>query len=329
MRKVLVTGGAGFVGRRLVRRRLEAGDEVHCVDSLVPLSGAIEPGKDWFGIDPTAFDDFHFYHEDCRDYFRRVKDDDFDYCFHLAAIVGGRLMIEQNPLAVADDLSIDAAYWQWATRTEPKKSVCFSSSAAYPIKFQRLENYCLLTEDMIDFDANLGVPDMSYGWSKLTLEYLGRLAWERHGLRSVVFRPFSGYGEDQDMTYPVPTICKRALENVGAEQLTVWGSGEQKRDFIYIEDCIDGILAMMDKIDDGDAVNLSTGIFTDFKRFAGIAARQCGYEPRVVGMSDKPEGVFARAGGTLKQESLGFNYSTSLETGISKVLNHLSSLLAS
>jgi GDP-L-fucose synthase len=324
MRKVLVTGGAGFVGRRLVKRLLEAGDEVHCVDSLVPLSGAVKPGKDWFGIDPTDHENFHFYNQDCRDYFRENNDSDFDYCFHLAAIVGGRLMIENNPLAVADDLSIDAAYWQWAADTKPEKSVCFSSSAAYPVKYQRPENYRLLEEGMIEFDNDIGVPDMSYGWAKLTLEYLCRQAWEKNGLRSVVFRPFSGYGEDQDMTYPVPSVCKRVLENVGADELTVWGSGDQKRDFIYIEDCIDGILAMMDKIDDGDAVNLSTGTFTDFKSFAGTAARQCGYEPRVVGSTDKPEGVFARAGDTAKQEKLGFKFSTDLAIGINKVLGYLS-----
>ena len=56
------------------------------------------------------------------------------------------MMIEHNPLAVADDLSIDAEYWQWAVRTKPRKSLCFSSSAAYPIKLQRREHYELLKE---------------------------------------------------------------------------------------------------------------------------------------------------------------------------------------
>jgi nucleoside-diphosphate-sugar epimerase len=324
MRKVLVTGGAGFVGRRLVKRLLENGDEAHCVDNVAPLSGAVEPGNGWFGIDPTDFASFRFYRQDCREYFRENKDTDFDCCFHLAAIVGGRLMIEQNPLAVAEDLAIDAAYWKWATEARPQKSVCFSSSAAYPIKFQTRDDCRLLTEDMIRFDEDLGLPDMSYGWSKLTLEYLCRMAWQKYGLKSIVFRPFSGYGEDQDMTYPVPSVCKRVIEKAGAEELTVWGSGDQRRDFTYIEDCVDGILRMMDSIDDGDAVNLSTGVFTDFKTFASNAARQFGYKPRVVGTTDKPEGVFARAGDTAKQESLGFAASTDLETGIAKVLKHLS-----
>ncbi len=54
----------------------------------------------------------------------------------------------------------------------------------------------LLRENMIGFDEDIGMPDMSYGWAKLTCEYLARLAYEKHGLKSVCYRPFSGYGED-------------------------------------------------------------------------------------------------------------------------------------
>jgi GDP-L-fucose synthase len=201
-------------------------------------------------------------------------------------MVGGRAMIENRPLAVADDLSIDAEYWQWAERTRPGKTVCFSSSAAYPINKQREGDYELLTEDMIRFDDDIGMPDMSYGWAKLTCEYLARLAYEKHGLKSVCYRPFSGYGEDQDDTYPFPSICKRAIAHRGQPTLTVWGTGEQMRDFIYIEDCVDGVLTTMDKIDDG------------------------------VGLSDKPSGVFARGGDTAKQEEFGFEYSVDFRKGI-------------
>jgi nucleoside-diphosphate-sugar epimerase len=100
----------------------------------------------------------------------------------------------------------------------------------------------------------------------------------------------------------------------------VWGTGDQMRDFIYIEDCVDGVLATMDKIDDGAALNLSTGIYTSFKQFARIAAEECGYEPEVIGLSDKPSGVFARAGDTKKQADYGFSYSTDFRNGIRKAL---------
>lgn len=324
MKKILVTGGAGFVGRRFVTRFLNLGYEVHCVDSLIPLSGAISPKEGWLNIDPLDYENFHFYQMDCRDYFRRTDDTDFDYSFHLAAVVGGRLMIEKNPLAVADDLAIDSEYWQWALRTRPRKTICFSSSAAYPVKYQTRQDYRLLREEMIDFSDDIGMPDLSYGWAKLTVEYLARLAYEKYDIKAVCYRPFSGYGEDQDETYPFPGICRRVLENKGADVLTVWGTGEQLRDFIYIEDCVDGVLRTMDKVDNGDAVNLSTGLYTSFIEFASKAARICGYEPEIRGQSDKPTGVFARGGATEKQNSLGFAFSTDLEDGICKSLEYLS-----
>ncbi|HYE96465.1 MAG TPA: NAD-dependent epimerase/dehydratase family protein [Rubricoccaceae bacterium] len=320
MKKVLVTGGAGFVGRHFVRRLLKRGDEVHCVDNVAPFTGGVHPDDGWPLFDPRDHDRFHFYGEDCRAFFLQRQDSDFDEVYHLAAIVGGRLVIEHNPLAVADDLAIDAAYWQWAVKAQPAKSVIFSSSAAYPITLQRRDHYVLLREDMISFEDDLGMPDLSYGWSKLTVEYLSRLAYERHGLKSVCYRPFSGYGEDQDDTYPFPSICKRALAHRGEPVLTVWGSGLQMRDFIHVEDCVTGVLTTMGAIDDGDAVNLSTGIYTSFIDFARLAAELCGYTPEVKGTSDKPEGVFARGGDTAKQAALGFTPTIEFREGIARAL---------
>jgi nucleoside-diphosphate-sugar epimerase len=320
MKKILITGAAGFVGRHFTRRFLEAGHEVHAVDPIVEHTGGRHPEEGWPLFDPREYQGFYFYPEDCRAWFAARGDTDFDCALHLAAIVGGRAMIESNPLAVADDLSIDAHYWQWAVRTRPQRTVTFSSSAAYPINYQRPEDYRLLTEDMIQFGSDLGMPDMSYGWAKLTCEYLGKLAWKKHGLKSVVYRPFSGYGEDQDDNYPFPSICKRALASRGAARLTVWGTGDQMRDFIHIEDCVDGVLATMDRIDDGDALNLSTGIFTSFKEFARLAARICGYAADVVGTTDKPEGVFARGGDTAKQRHHGFTYTIPFEEGVRRAI---------
>jgi GDP-L-fucose synthase len=322
MRKILITGAAGFVGRHFVRRFLEAGDEVHAVDSIVSGTGGIHPGQSWPLFDPRGYRNFRFCHQDCREWFRQSGETDFDYCMHLAAVVGGRQMIENFPLAVADDLAIDAAYWQWAAATRPAKTVTFSSSAAYPIKYQRRDGYQLLKEDMIEIGGDVGMPDMSYGWAKLTCEYLGKLAYEKHGLKSVVYRPFSGYGEDQDKTYPFPAICRRILENRGADRVTVWGTGDQMRDFIHIEDCVDGVLHTMDCIDNGDAFNLSTGILTSFREFARTAAELCGYSPVVEGTSNMPEGVFARGGDTAKQKAFGFTATIPFREGIQRGLRY-------
>ncbi len=324
MNKVLVTGGCGFVGRHLIKRLLEEGAEVHCVDVQANLSGARLPGE-WALFNPLDYEGFHYYEEDCRRWFARVKDTDFDVAFHLAAMVGGRAMIENNPLAVADDLSIDAAYWQWAVDAKPEKSVVFSSSAAYPIHLQRPDDYVLLKEDMISFDEGLGMPDLTYGWAKLTHEYCARLAYEKHGIKSVSYRPFSGYGFDQDDSYPFPSICKRVLANQGAEEIQVWGTGKQMRDFIHIDDCVEGVLSTMNRIEDGSALNLSTGIFTSFVDFVETAADILGFQPKVVGTSNTPEGVFARGGDTTRQQQFGFEAPTHFRTGIEQALTFYAS----
>lgn len=321
MKRILVTGGAGFVGRRFCRRFLDDGDEVHCVDPVAPDTGGLDPDKGWPLYSPRDYGNFIFERTDCRQWFRDHPGEEFDLVVHLAAMVGGRAMIENKPLAVADDLSIDAEYWQWAERARPERTLCFSSSAAYPIKYQRETGYRLLTEDMIEFDSDIGMPDMSYGWAKLTCEYLARLAHEKHGLKSICYRPFSGYGEDQDDTYPFPSIVKRAIAHAGQPVLTVWGTGDQMRDFIHVDDCVAGALATMDRIDDGGALNLSTGVYTSFKQFARLAAELVGYSPEVTGLSDKPSGVFARAGDTAKQKAFGIVPRVSLEEGIQRAID--------
>jgi GDP-L-fucose synthase len=322
MKRVLITGGAGFVGRHFVRHFLEAGDEVVCVDPIVPYTGGIDPQAPWPLFEPRDYKNFQFDKSDCRDFFKRDHSA-FDLSVHLAAKVGGRLMIENEPLAVADDLSIDSAYWQWALEAKPKKTLCFSSSAAYPVQFQGLKDYKLLREDMIQFEGgDIGQPDMSYGWAKLTCEYLARLAYQKHGLKSVCYRPFSGYGEDQDDTYPFPSICKRIIAHKGAKTVSVWGTGEQMRDFVHIDDCVRAVIHTMDRYDDASAINLSTGIFTSFKEFARMAAEVAGFRPDIVGMSDKPAGVHARAGDTSLQNQLGVKHQIPFRTGVERALKY-------
>lgn len=325
MRRVLITGGAGFVGRHFTQSLLERGDDVVVVDSIVDGSGGIDVADGWPLFEPRDYTNFTQIKDDCRNYFRNNPQEPFDYIFHLAAVVGGRLTIERNPLAVAQDLSIDSDMWLWAREAKPGKVVSFSSSAAYPVSLQAsTDKTILLTEDMITFEGSIGAPDLSYGWAKLTCEYLGKLAYERHGIDSAVYRPFSGYGSDQDLTYPFPSICKRALGEHGAAEFEVWGSGLQSRDFIHIDDCVRGVLMTMDRLHGGDALNLSTGRLTTFLEFAEIATRLVGYEPVVRGNTDMPEGVASRGGDTTKQANLGFTAAITLEEGIAGCLDYLS-----
>ena len=173
--------------------------------------------------------------------------------FHFAAIVGGRAKIDGDPMMVALDLAIDAEFFYWICNNKPKRVLYPSSSAAYPIDLQTDDGAIALKETDIDF-SKMGEPDMTYGWSKLTGEYLAKIAAKFYGVHITCIRPFSGYGEDQDLSYPIPAIAKRAAQK--EDPFEVWGTGHQGRDFVHIEDVIDCILLAMDKISDGTAINI-------------------------------------------------------------------------
>ncbi len=176
---------------------------------------------------------------------------------HLAAIVGGRDTIENDPLAVATDLSIDAEFFNWAVRTKQNKIIYFSSSAAYPIHLQTKGSTHKLKESDIDL-MDMRSPDFTYGWAKLSGEYLAHFA-RQYGLKVYVFRPFSGYGETQDLDYPFPSFIKRVVDQV--EEFEIWGDGTQVRDFIHIEDIVEATMKAVE-LDIQEPINLGSGVPT-------------------------------------------------------------------
>jgi nucleoside-diphosphate-sugar epimerase len=250
---------------------------------------------------------------DCRDFFK-ADDTRFDLVVHLAAIVGGRQTIDGQPLKVATDLAIDSDMFQWALRTRPARIVYYSSSAAYPVSLQDGEDTWCMAESDINFER-LGRPDMTYGWAKLTGEILAQHA-ETEGLRVHVFRPFSGYGEDQDASYPFGAFRDRARAK--ADPFEVWGTGEQVRDFIHIDDVVASTLAAVDQ-DVPGPVNLCTGRATSFLELADLFTKEAGYRPQITPLSDKPVGVQYRVGDPTRMLSF-YQPRVSLEDGIRRAM---------
>lgn len=312
---ILVTGGCGFVGRHLVARLLKKGREVTIVDNL---STGVHPDR-WI---PREFKGkFTFHAVDSLEFFRGDRRERFSDIYHLSAVVGGRTKIDNDPIAVALDLAIDAEFFNWAVKSRCDRILYASSSAAYPVSLQSATKHVMLSEEMVSFD-DIGKPDMTYGWSKLTGEYLSRLVAKHYGISVACVRPFSGYGEDQDMTYPVPAITQRAVNR--ENPLVVWGSGKQGRDFVHIEDCIDAMLLAIDKMHDGSAVNLSSGRLTTFIEVAEIVAGVAGYKPKIKALENMPQGVHARYGSIARaKEILGWQPKISVEDGLRRVFSYL------
>lgn len=287
--KALVTGSSGFVGRHFVPFLETQGYEVTSID--------IKTG------------------DDCRDFFKN-SEEQFDLVVHLAAIVGGRATIEGEPLSVATDLSIDAEMFNWAIKTKPTKIVYYSSSAAYPTQLQKHGLDTKLHEDMIDLD-NIKNPDESYGWAKLTGEMLANYA-RKAGIKVYIFRPFSGYGYDQDLNYPFPSFVKRVVDKV--EDFEIWGDGSQVRDFIHIDDVVAGTMAFVDQ-DIQIPVNLGWGRPTSFNELAELFFEISGWRPKngVTHLLDKPKGVMYRCSNNVKMLEV-YQPKITLEDGIREAL---------
>jgi nucleoside-diphosphate-sugar epimerase len=241
----------------------------------------------------------------------------FSDVFHFAAIVGGRAKIDGDPMMVALDLAIDAEFFYWVCRQKPDRVLYPSSSAAYPVDLQTESFAIALKESDIDF-KKMGQPDMTYGWSKLTGEYLAHIAAKYYGVSVTCIRPFSGYGEDQDLTYPVPAIAARAARK--ENPFGVWGTGDQVRDFVHIDDVLDCSLLAMDKIHDGTAINIGMGRLTSFKEIIHVFCGFAGYSPTIKPLLDKPVGVHARyCDMSFVKQYLGWEAKISIEEGMKRV----------
>lgn len=325
------------MGRNMVKRLYSTtSDAVFFVDNLfigrhpsewlgVPKTGTLGD-VEVFGDDKRLF----FLKDDFRNFLRGMIDDPeyvqktygisfdkFSDVFHFAAIVGGRAVIDGDPMMVALDLSIDAEFFFWICRYKPGRVLYPSSSAAYPVSKQTESDAIALRESDIDFN-NMGQPDMTYGWAKLTGEYLAYIAAKYYEVKVTCIRPFSGYGEDQDLSYPIPAIAQRAARR--EDPFEVWGTGKQGRDFVHIDDVMDCILLAMDHIHDGSAINIGMGRLTSFLEIIQVLTSIAGYQPTIKALTDKPVGVHSRyCNMDYVKQKLGWEAKISMEEGMRRM----------
>jgi nucleoside-diphosphate-sugar epimerase len=314
MKKILVTGGCGFVGRNLIFKLLEEKkNQIWIIDDL---SIGINPNK-WNNIKIKRTKKHKYYNIfflenknrlifinidlisiliselNRQSKFLDLKLPQFNEIYHLASIVGGRTVIDGDPLLVGIDLAIDSIFFLWAAKiNRPKKILYASSSACYPINLQSSFKKIALKENFIDFTYGFANPDMIYGWSKLTGEYLANIAVKKYNLSVGIVRPFSGYGGDQDLSYPVPAIALRVANR--NNPVIVWGDGLQTRDFVHIYDCIVLCIKVCRNISNGEAFNIGFGKAVSFLSVAKKLIKLEGYKTEIKTLTNKPVGVANR-----------------------------------
>ena len=249
------------------------------------------------GHDVTAF---------TQDVRRNLPYERFDCIFHFAAFVGGRKGIDNNRWLITENIEIDRITFKWAEEW-CKKIIYPSSCAAYPTYLQEQPN----TPMQEDQFGNSKTFDL-YGLSKVAAEAMLKTLT----IPAMVMRPFTIYGPGQDLDYPIPAIIQRAKQG----ECSVWGSGTQTRDWIYIDDALQVFEFLLYK-KESITTNLATGKAITFKEIAEIVFTLIhGVEIPVETQSDQPEGASHRVGCTKRMESLGLYCNTSIEDGIRKMV---------
>ncbi|MEJ2008416.1 MAG: SDR family NAD(P)-dependent oxidoreductase [Acidobacteriota bacterium] len=246
--KVLVTGGASFIGSHLVDALVHRGAAVKVVDNLSSgklenILGHVKAGR------------VEFVQADLRE--QHVVDDavrGIAIVFHLAADHGGRGYVDLHQAACSTNLMLDGMVFAACHKARVEKVVYASSGCVYPNHLQTDPYEILyLTEGMVGppYDA-----DNTYGWAKLMAEMTLRAYYQDWGMKSACCRYFTVYGPRGVENHAVIAMIGRAF--VGQDPFVVWGTGEQIRNWTYISDIVQGTILAAENVEDGAGVNLGT-----------------------------------------------------------------------
>lgn len=247
-KRVLVTGGASFIGSHLVDALIARGAAVRVVDDL--SSGKLENIQTHLDAGRAEF-----IRADLRDAgVAQQLIDGMSIVFHLAADHGGRGYVDLHQAACATNLMMDGLVFTACRRAKVEKVVYASSGCVYPNHLQTDPGEILyLTEDMVGppYDA-----DNMYGWAKLMGEMTLQSFYKDWGMQSASCRYFTVYGERGHENHAVIAMIARAF--VGQNPFVVWGTGEQVRNWTHVSDIVRGTILAAETIEDGTAVNVGT-----------------------------------------------------------------------
>ena len=289
-KSVLVTGGASFIGSHLVDKLVELGAKVTVIDNL--SSGRLENlSKSWDKITFVKEDLEYIKLNRLVELFRG-----HEIVFHLAAVHGGRGYIHTHPADVCSNFAIDHHVYEASYLAGVERVIFASSACVYPPKLQSQvgSDYLLKEEDADPFKLNDYLSaDIEYGWTKLMGEMQLIAFIKQYGLKGCSLRFVTAYGPRENETHAIIALIYKAFERM--DPYVIWGTGEQERDFTYVEDIVEGTLLAGERVTDGTPINLGTGKKYKVKDVAKKIFEIMGWRPkRIVFDTSKPVGVISR-----------------------------------
>ena len=298
-KKVVVTGGAGFLGSFVVEKLRQRG----CREIVVPRS------KDYNLVEMEMVK-------------RLYKDSQPDMVIHLAARVGGIGANQANPgKFFYDNLMMGAQLMEIGRQVGLKKFIATATICAYP-KFTPVP---FKEENLWNgYPEEINAP---YGLAKKTLLVQSQAYRQQYGFNSVVLFPVNLYGPrdnfDLETSHVIPALIKKCLKGkVDAEpSITVWGTGTPTREFLYVEDAAEGILLAAEYYDKSEPVNLGAGFEISIHDLVDLIVKLTGFSGKIVWDTSKPDGQPRRCLDTARAfKEFGFKAKTSFEDGLRKTI---------
>jgi GDP-L-fucose synthase len=295
--RVVVTGGAGFLGSFVVEKLQEHG------------ARHIFAPRSW-NYDLREKQAVMQLYEDTRP----------DVVIHLAGVVGGIGANRANPGEFFyDNLIMGAQLMHYAYLYGVTKFVAIGTICAYP-KFTPVP---FREEDLWN-----GYPEETnapYGLAKKMLLVQAQAYRQQYGFNAIYLLPVNLYGPrdnfDPESSHVIPALIRKcmAAKAQGHSQVVVWGTGQATREFLYVEDAAEGILLATERYNGSEPVNLGSGTEISIRNLAYLIARLVGFEGEIVWDTSKPDGQPRRMLDTGRAEQwLGFKAKTRLEEGLRK-----------
>ena len=298
-KRITVTGGAGFLGSRVVEQLRAAGVK----EVFVPRS------RDYDLTDMAAVR-------------RLYADARPQVVIHLAAVVGGIGANRANPgKFFYDNLMMGAQLMEEGRKAGVEKFIAIGTICAYP-KFAPVpfKEDCLWN----------GYPEESnapYGLAKKMMLVQAQAYRAQYGFNAIFLLPVNLYGPgdnfNTESSHVIPALIKNFISAAGAGQkeVTAWGTGRATREFLYVDDCAQGVCLAAARYEKPDPVNIGAGFEISIKDLAGVIARLTGFGGRINWDSSKPDGQPRRMLDTSRaQTEFGFKAKTNFEEGLNKTI---------
>ena len=296
-KKILVTGGAGFLGSYVVKKLKEKG----CTDIVIPRSKTCDLRIK----------------ENCRCVVEGI-----DIVIHLAAVVGGIGANKENPgKFFYDNLIMGIQLMEEARLANVKKFVAIGTVCSYP-KFTPIP----FKEEYIwnGYPEETNAP---YGLAKKMLLVQSQAYRQQYGFNSIFLMPVNLYGPgdnfDPKKSHVIPALIKKCMDAIveGKDEIVCWGDGSPTREFLYVEDAADAILLATEKYNKNEPVNIGTGEEISIKNLVELIAKFTGFKGKIIWDITKPNGQPRRCLDTSRAfKEFGFKTKMPFQEGLKNTI---------